>query len=213
MKWIGFPWPAVAYLAIIAAVGAFVARGTWAREPLMVRRGHVLTVALAIGLLGGAGILLGQAALNGLNTERDVRLRQAESSLRREAISAAEVKRIARRQARLERPTQRELARRLLSALKLIRRSPALRARARRIAPELVAAGLATGPIPTPSRPRTTPRRPRTPTRPTPRPPTATSPAPAPPPAPSPPTTTPPAPPDVGVDLPCIDVGVLTVGC
>lgn len=189
----------------------------WLRQPVVIRRGAIIAASVFIGGLCALGILLGRSALQGLNAEREQRAQQIVQAERRRTdariLDRGQIANIASRQARLERPTRRELARRLLSALDLIGSTPSLRERAGQLPPALVAAGLATGPLP--RSPRRAPRRRSTPRRRvTPTPTSHPAPKPVPPAAPSPTSMPPPAnSPDVGLDLPCVDLRVVAVGC
>lgn len=183
---------AAAFGAVTAV--AFAPLG-FLREPAVVTRGYLLALALFIGLLGGGAILLGQAGLDQARLEgahgraRDRALSaERDRSLRAEILSKRELRALARRQARLERPTEADI-------LRLIRRASAVCARlpARCRAATPARSQLGTEPAPTGSAPGPTARAPsRRPAR-RPRPPEgpqtppAQRPEPSPPPQPRPP--------------------------
>ena len=99
----------------------------WLRQPLAVRRWAVLAASITIGGLCAIGIVLGQTAIGGVSREREQRGREIAASIRRDILTTADVERIARRQARIERPSTAAIARRILRALRVIQRDPQLR--------------------------------------------------------------------------------------
>jgi len=87
----------------------------------------VLAASITIGGLCAIGIVLGQTAIGGVSREREQRGREIAASIRRDILTTADVERIARRQARIERPSTAAIARRILRALRVIQRDPQLR--------------------------------------------------------------------------------------
>jgi hypothetical protein len=171
------------------------------REPIVFTRGHLLAIALLLGFLGAGGILLldqNSAESTARRQDLKAQLERERHRDRNEALTKAEVRVIARRQARLERPDINALLAGLRRAARLCRAHQAQCVRAARAfgAALTQPAALqrpagASRPVSPPARPprrRAPPRRPRpAPTAPAPggehAPPPATPPSPARPPA------------------------------
>jgi hypothetical protein len=109
----------------------------WLRAPVVLLRWHLFIMALGIGLLGGAGILVGSVAIdrgNQFNADRRADLAtQLQRQLladRRAQLTAADIRRIARRTAKLERPTSTDLLRAIRRAADVCRQLPRQCARA-----------------------------------------------------------------------------------
>lgn len=86
-------------------------------EPVILRRGHLFVAAVALVLVSGFAMTVSLIGRHNLNVERDARLDESLAGIKRDAVTLAEVRDTARRQARLESPTNAELARRSSAAL------------------------------------------------------------------------------------------------
>lgn len=103
----------------------------WLYAPIILLRWHLFVMALGIGLLGGGGILVGSVAIdrgNQFNADRRAdlaaQLRRQLRADRRAQLTAADVRRISRRTARLERPTSADLLRAIRHAADVCRQLP-----------------------------------------------------------------------------------------
>lgn len=122
-----FPWPLLFELALVAAGGVALSRSRWGRQPLVLTRGVVVGAAWVAGIAISAAILVGQNAVDDLARERERRGIELAESVRRDQLTTKDVANISRRQALLDRPSEEQIARRVLKALSVIRRRPALR--------------------------------------------------------------------------------------
>lgn len=139
MHWLTHHLPLIAAIfgCLVAVAAIALAPIHVLREPIVVTRGYLYALALFIGLLGGAGIILGQASLDRNAAEGAARRHDLHSQIERErardrrvALSRREVQAIAKRTARLERPTARDLLDAIHRAAQACRAEPAACARA-----------------------------------------------------------------------------------
>jgi hypothetical protein len=97
---------------------------TWLGDPIILRRWHVISAGVVVGVICAVAILTGTSALRNA-AKFDARRRGDDrAQLQREAISHREVVAIARRQARLEKPTASDLLAAIRRAGSLCRRRP-----------------------------------------------------------------------------------------
>lgn len=109
------------------------APNTYFGQPVVLTRATFLAVIVVLGLLAGAGVVIGKIAVTRVANERSARSAGARAQLRREL----ELERAARRRGdeldrrlrRQESPTVRELERRIALIATLLRRHPELRRR------------------------------------------------------------------------------------
>jgi hypothetical protein len=106
----------------------------WLREPVVLTRLVLIFASVGLGLMAGAGVVLGTVALNRAANERQDRLmaerdarRREDDRLRRALVTEAEVAKIARRVVALERPSDARLAALLRNAVLACRRTPSCR--------------------------------------------------------------------------------------
>lgn len=98
-------------------------------EPVVLTRRFVLGFALALGLLAGAGIVLGGMAVERVADERQARGDLRREQLRRDLEREVAIARTDARVARLESPTESDLEHALARAIELLDQRPALRRR------------------------------------------------------------------------------------
>jgi hypothetical protein len=183
---------------------------SWLKQPMVLQRWHLLGSGLFVGLLLAGALLGAHLALVGVRHERNQRIAEAESALRREQLTQADVKAIARRTARLERPTRKQLLRQIHRAQRVCLGSPTCRRLASQVRHDVVQETLRT-PVP-PRRRNPQPQR-----QPRPQSPTTTAPAPSPQPQPSPPPQRPPVdvhtPPSIPVPPVSLCTPLVDVNC
>jgi hypothetical protein len=111
---------------------------SWLKQPMVLQRWHLLGSGLFVGLLLAGALLGAHLALVGVRHERNQRIAEAESALRREQLTQADVKAIAKRTARLEQPTRKQLLRRIHHAQRVCLGSPTCRRLASQVQHDVV---------------------------------------------------------------------------
>lgn len=99
----------------------FVVHGplrAWAQHPVLLRRGHLIALAVAMTLPACTAMVVSLAGRVKLNTEIRSRLTEDTTRLQREQLTSNQIAGIAQTQARLLQPSTREQLRRINMALK-----------------------------------------------------------------------------------------------
>jgi hypothetical protein len=98
---------------------------SWLRQPIVLTRRAVLVLALSVGLLSGAGIIIGALAVDRVAEEE-------RRAIEADTLTASDVEDIARRILLLEEPPDDLLTERVLNAIKLCAERPRCRMELRR---------------------------------------------------------------------------------
>lgn len=105
----------------------------WRHQPIIIRGNHVLVLLGVIIVASVYPMTISLIGRHKLNQERDARLKETVTAIERDAVTLAEVRDTARRQARLESPTNAELAKRSQAALVACGRTMRCRAQFTRV--------------------------------------------------------------------------------